>query len=64
MDTIENTRKFRINPNRTVELKLLLDSVTVYNISQEYPLGFSNGIVIPTSEELEIEIKVIRHISR
>ena len=57
---IESVKKCRIYPPSGVELKLSVDGRLVYNICQEYPLGYQDRIVVPMSEELEIEIKVTR----
>lgn len=60
--SIESVKKFFIKSNSVVGLKVIIDGNTVYNICQEYPLGYSENQSIPFNEELEIEIKVIRKV--
>ena len=60
--SIESIRKYTICPTSAVELRLSVDGRIVYNICQEYPAGYQSAIAVPTSEELEIEIKVVRRI--
>lgn len=60
--SIESIKKYTIYPASGVELKLLVDGRLLYNICQEYPVGYQDVISVPASEELEIEIKVVRRI--
>ncbi len=57
---IESVRKYRIYPDTDVDFKLKIDGQTVYNICQEYPLGYMDHVLLPVNEEVVIEIKVIR----
>lgn len=60
--SIERTKKITIMPNTPIELKLSIDGRLVYNICEEYPLGYMDVVSVPYGEELEIEIKVIRRV--
>ena len=59
---IETVRKFFIMANSSVEFKLKVSSLTIYDLRQEYPVIYGDIHIVPFNEELEIEIKVIRKV--
>lgn len=60
--SIESIKKITVMPSTIVELKLSIDGRLVYNICEEYPLGYQDVVCVPHEEELEIEIKIIRRV--
>lgn len=62
MTTIKSERVINIQPPSAARLSLFVDGIEIYNISQEYRFGYTNDVIIPANEELEIKIAVTRKI--